>query len=131
VREQNESIETDLERLQRANQVLATSAYCASIRQAPVDRHRDTRLYYILEGRMSIWDNTGALDKLETNRELKRKYYGRLAFDCFRCMVKGNKAYCSKGHALGTAKDNTAPLISVLQGRTSTICRACTDYSGD
>ena len=80
---------------------------------------------------MEIWLNTDALDRCEVVRENKRKYYGRLAFDCYRCKAKGDKAVCEAGHPIGTAKDGSSPLVSVLMGWTSSDCKVCPDYNGE
>ena len=77
---------------------------------------------------MNVWENTEVLERLEGIRANKRKYYGRLAFDCFHCKVSGDKAFCEAAHAIGTAKDGSALVTSVLQGRTSSFCKTCQDF---
>ena len=77
---------------------------------------------------MNMWDNP----TLEVLRTERRERWGRLTFDCFSCKAKGSKAYCAKGHSLCIAsKKGTLALISVLKGRTPTICRTCPDFEGE
>lgn len=64
-----------------------------------------------------------------------RKYGGprRLTYDCGYAKLGKtlNRVCCSMGFKLGpNTKDGTMPLLSVLRGRTSTKCGACTYFTG-
>ncbi len=68
------------------------------------------------------WPDATNLDKLETKRADKK---GRLTFDCFRARCRGDRVICSEGKSLSVAKDSSMPLISVLSGRTASVCWKC------
>uniref|UniRef100_A0A6M3KAX9 Uncharacterized protein n=1 Tax=viral metagenome TaxID=1070528 RepID=A0A6M3KAX9_9ZZZZ len=73
----------------------------------------------------NIWEDRDALTKLETERNKKQ---GRLTFNCMNLKCQGDRAFCSKGHILGQAKDKGLALISVLRGITSGACKDCKEY---
>lgn len=77
---------------------------------------------------MNIWDNP----TLEEQRDLKRKKYGRIAFDCYnlKLKVEGDRVFCAKGHLLGRVKDKGLKLTAILRGITPSVCRSCWDFDG-
>lgn len=79
---------------------------------------------------MNIWEDREALDKLQELRGVKRGSE-RLTFDCFNLKYKEDRAYCSTGRKLGTAKDGSLALITVLRGITSSVCKNCEDFTGE
>ena len=74
----------------------------------------------------NIWSDQGVLGKLEKERDEKQ---GRLTFNCLELRCGGDRAWCSKGHKLGQARDGSLTLISVLRGTTSGTCKGCSEYS--
>lgn len=58
----------------------------------------------------------------------KRRSKGRITFDCFNAMVRGDRVYCKLGHVLSAKRDGGLTLVEVLRGRSSPTCRKCSDY---
>lgn len=79
---------------------------------------------------MSIWEDREALDKLQELRDVKRGSE-RLTFDCFNLKYKEDRVHCARGRKLGTAKDGSLALITVLRGITSSVCKNCNDFVTD
>ncbi len=79
----------------------------------------------------NIWEDTTTLNRLQELRDDKRNGSGRLSFDCFNLKCKEDRAYCSEGRRLGTARDGSLALIAVLCGVTSSICKDCEDYNSE
>ena len=78
------------------------------------------------KGPNAVWDNPVLLDKLETERDKKRRHDAFLTFDCFKARVKEDRVYCCEGKLLSlTAKDGTMALTTVMRGSTSSQCRGC------
>lgn len=75
-----------------------------------------------------IWDNQQLLGELEKKRESLRAEGKRLTFDCLNLKCVDDRAYCSKGHHLGLAKDGSLFLLAVLRGIAPTACSKCKSF---
>ena len=62
---------------------------------------------------------------LELSRDICRKH-GRITYDCFNCICKGDRAECNKSHVL--AKSKGMLLKSVLKGVSGVSCKTCQEY---
>ena len=74
---------------------------------------------------MNIWDNGEMLDRMESERDARRKRMQRITFDCLELKCRGDRAVCSKGLYLGQARDGSMGLVTVLRGVTSGSCLHC------
>ena len=74
-----------------------------------------------------IWDNLKALDKLEGRREKQRKKLGWLTYDCFYARCREDRVICHKGKCLARGDMS---LLSVLRGRTASVCKSCLSFDG-
>ena len=75
-----------------------------------------------------IWDKPEVLDKFELMRNEKKDRSKRITFDCFNLKCRGDRAICSKGKMLGSSKDGSMSLFTVLRGTSSGACLECKDY---
>ena len=80
---------------------------------------------------MNIWDDLELLEKLDSQRIIKRQSSIRLTYDCLNLKHKGNRAFCSKGIMLGQAKDGSLSLLAVLGGIASGSCKECKYFVSD
>ena len=55
----------------------------------------------------------------------------RITYDCLHAIVDSDKVKCNKGNDIGTAKDGSMDLVSVLRGRSAKVCQNCKDYDAD
>ena len=58
----------------------------------------------------------------------------RLTYDCMNAVVQGNTVVCKGGHTfkvMGKRKEPGLPVIGVLGGMSSCLCRKCEDYDGE
>jgi len=65
-------------------------------------------------------------------REARRKR--RLTYDCLNGIVAGSTVLCKRGHTfkvMGKRKIPGLPVIGVLGGMSSSVCRNCEDYDGE
>ena len=70
------------------------------------------------------------LEELEQERDQRGDNSKQLTFDCLHAKVNGNRVFCEKGYPLGTARDGTTDLVSVLRGITSAPCKDCAEFEG-
>jgi len=69
-------------------------------------------------------------EKLALER-IKARKTRRLTYDCMNAVVTGDSVICKAGHWLkgsGNRKKPGLQILSVLRGRSSSICQACPDY---
>lgn len=79
----------------------------------------------------NIWDRPDVLDSLETKREKRRSLNPSLTFDSFNAHAREDRVVCVKGYHLGSSKDGSLYLASVLKGIASAKCKSCPDFNGD
>lgn len=68
--------------------------------------------------------------ELERSRD-KARLRCRITYDCYTAILDSKnpeRVICKKGYRLGATKTRSLNLVSVLRGRSSTICRSCFDY---
>ena len=76
----------------------------------------------------SFWSDE-ILESCEREREEHRKRHGRITFDCFGAVARGDRVFCTQGETLHhESKDGSMYLLAVLRGRTSSACKACEHY---
>jgi len=71
--------------------------------------------------------------RLEEMRLAARRLSDCITYDCYNAMYprKGSRVRCRLGLRMGSEKDATMELNSVLAGRTGAGCRQCQKYNGD
>ena len=65
---------------------------------------------------------------------IKARRRRRLTYDCMNGIVKVNTVVCKWGHTfkvMGRRKVPGLPVVGVLGGMSSCMCRACEDYDGE
>jgi len=67
------------------------------------------------------------LDAMRQEARTKR----RITYDCFNTTVAGDRVVCSKGYPMGSSKDGSMLLISVLAGRSCKVCQDCSVYDAE
>ncbi|MBA7605059.1 hypothetical protein ES703_12188 [subsurface metagenome] len=65
------------------------------------------------------------LDKLREDARVKR----HITYDCVHAVVKGPNVACELGYPIGRSRDRSMSLRAVLRGRSSKMCRDCSDYN--
>ena len=78
----------------------------------------------------SVWEKPLFLDECEKQRKLARKRHSCLTFDCFKAKVKGQKVVCSTGSRISHYPGGAMTLVSVLRGRTASVCDLCLEFEG-
>ena len=66
-----------------------------------------------------------------TQARIQARRKRRLTYDCMSAIVKGIVVVCKKGHRfpqVGRTHANGLSLLSVLRGRSSSVCQRCKDY---
>ena len=79
------------------------------------------------------WFKRGQADKLTILR-IKARRRRRLTYDCMNAVVQGNTVVCKRGHTfkvMGKRKIPGLPVIGVLSGMSSCLCRNCEDFDGE
>lgn len=66
--------------------------------------------------------------ELEQLREKARINSHLITYDCYNAIVDGERVKCKKGYLLA---GGTMPLLTVLRGRTASVCHTCKDFDGD
>lgn len=79
---------------------------------------------------ISVWENHVFLDGCESPRRIARKRHPHLTFDCFKAKVKGQKVVCSTGSRISHYPGGAMTLVSVLRGRTASVCDLCLEFDG-
>jgi hypothetical protein len=67
------------------------------------------------------------LAKLRIEARKKR----RVTYDCLSAIVDGERVKCNIGRSIGHAADGSMNLVSVLSGRSSSVCQDCKGYCAD
>lgn len=67
---------------------------------------------------------------LAVNRAKVRKLR-RLTYDCVHNHTDGESVFCGKEHKFPSSKTGAMPLLSVLRGRSSSICQKCAEREID
>jgi hypothetical protein len=66
-----------------------------------------------------------------TKNRIKARQKRRLTYDCMSAIVKGAAVLCKEGHQFlqigRKPKGNGLSLLSVLNGRSSSVCQNCRD----
>ena len=66
-----------------------------------------------------------------THERIRARKTRRLTYDCMNAVVTGDSVICKAGHWLkgsGNRKKPGLQILSVLRGRSSSICQTCRDY---
>ena len=61
-------------------------------------------------------------NQLEAKRDHARTRR-RITYDCFNAVVRDGQVSCGRGHLA-----SSVPLLTVLRGRSTTVCVKCADY---
>lgn len=77
----------------------------------------------------SIWDSPNTLAMLEEQRDERRRKAGRISFDCLNLKVRGDRVICAKGKLLGSSRDGSIALITVMRGVLLGSCRECSEFT--
>lgn len=76
-----------------------------------------------------IWEKEEFYEK---ERAKHRKENGRITYDCFNAQTTGDRVTCKKGKILHSeSPDGSIKLLSVLRGRTSSVCKQCRWFDPD
>ena len=73
--------------------------------------------------------NPMAAELIKKRIQARRKR--RLTYDCMSAVVKGVVVLCKEGHRfpqVGRSQGNGLSLLSVLRGRSSSVCQNCRDF---
>jgi len=85
---------------------------------------------HIIEVDSQIFRNPMAAEL--TNNRIKARQKRRITYDCMSAIVKGSAVLCKEGHKFlqigRKPKRNGLSLLSVLSGRSSSICQNCRDF---
>lgn len=74
----------------------------------------------------------GSLELRRSRIQARRKR--RLTYDCMGAIVKGDSVVCKFGHAFKSIASRSREgmsILSVLRGRSSSVCQNCSDYDGE
>jgi hypothetical protein len=70
-----------------------------------------------------------------TKERIQARTKRRLTYDCMSAIVKGSAVVCKEGHRFpqvgrskGQGQDQGWGLLSVLRGRSSSVCQNCHDF---
>jgi hypothetical protein len=64
-------------------------------------------------------------------RRIEARKKRRIPYDCLSAIVDGGRVKCNIGRHIGHAVDGSMNLVSVLGGRSSSVCQDCKDYDAD
>ena len=76
------------------------------------------------------WFTEPEATKLQDLRQKARAKW-RITYDCLNNIVKGDRVFCRRGTPIGTSKDGSMMLITVLTGRSSSVCKKCMHFNGE
>ena len=79
------------------------------------------------------WFKRPKVDELTILR-IKARRRRRLTYDCMNAVVAGSTVVCKRGHTfkvMGKRKIPGLPVIGVLGGMSSSVCRNCEDFDGE
>ena len=79
------------------------------------------------------WFKRPKVDELAILR-IKARRWRRLTYDCMNGIVQGNTVVCKRGHTfkvMGKRKTPGLPVVGVLGGMSSSVCRKCEDFDGE
>ena len=65
---------------------------------------------------------------------IKARRKRRLTYDCMNGIVQGSTVRCKRGHTfkvMGRRKTPGLPVVGVLSGMSSCLCRDCEDFDGE
>ena len=79
------------------------------------------------------WFKRPKVDELTILR-IKARRRRRLTYDCMNGVVAGSTVVCKRGHpfkVMGRGKVPGLPVVGVLGGMSSSVCRTCEDFDGE
>ena len=78
---------------------------------------------------IALFDEPEASEFAKLRIEARNKR--RVTYDCLNAIVDGERVKCNIGRHIGRAADGSMSLVSVLSGRSSSVCQDCKDYCAD
>lgn len=66
-----------------------------------------------------------------TNFRTKMRKLRCITYDCRHSRVRGEDVFCGRGHKFPSSNSGVMKLLSVLRGRSSSICQGCPSFETD